>query len=371
MRGYRVTVLEKEDHVAAHQSGHNSNVVHAGLYYKPGSAKARMSVAGNRSIVDFAREHGVPVAVCGKLVVATAEEELPRLAELARRAETNGVPAKMISPAEAREYEPEVSCVAALRVESTGVTDYRAMCAALARLLAETGATLRLGTPALGIRRRSDRVEVATGDEVLRADALVNCAGLHADRVARLAGVIPSAQIVPFRGEYYELKPSARALVRGLIYPVPEPALPFLGVHLTRMLDGSVHAGPNAVLALRREGYSWRNFSAGDLAEAMRFPGLWRLARRYGYSVGVDEVLRSLSRKRFAASLARLVPAVTAADIVRAGAGVRAQAMRADGSLVEDFLIETAERQVHLINAPSPAATCALEIAKHVADQLT
>lgn len=370
-RGVDVTVLEKESRWAAHQTGHNSNVVHAGLYYKPGSFKARMSVAGNRSIVDFARQYGVPVEVCGKLVVATEKAELPALNTLAERAEANGVPAKMISPEEAREYEPEVACVAALRVESTGIIDFPAVCAVLVRLLDETGVDLRLNTPVQGIRTgATGGVEVATGDEVFRADALVNCAGLHSDRVARLAGLTPSARIVPFRGEYYELKPERRDLVRGLIYPVPDPALPFLGVHLTRMLDGSVHAGPNAVLALRREGYRWSDVSAKDVAEVATFPGTWRLARKYAFPTGMEEVLRSFSKKRFAASLARLVPAVTEDDIVRHGSGVRAQALRPDGGLVDDFLIETARDQVHVLNAPSPAATSALEIARHIADQV-
>jgi L-2-hydroxyglutarate oxidase len=369
-RGNRVTVLEKDDRWAGHQTGHNSNVVHAGLYYQPGSIKARMAVAGSRSIVDFARANGVPVEVCGKLVVATAETELPALHELARRAEANAVPAKLIEPAQAHEYEPEVSCVAALRVEGTGIIDFPAVCAALVRLLTEAGADLRLSTPALGIRPgRQGGVEVATGSEVIRADALVNCAGLHSDRIARLAGLTPRARIVPFRGEYYELRADRRHLVRGLIYPVPDASLPFLGVHLTRMLDGSVHAGPNAVLALSREGYRWRDISARDLREIVAFPGLWRLARRYPRTA-VDEVLRSLSRRRFAASLARLVPAVGEDDLVRAGAGVRAQALLPDGSMVLDFLIETAPNQVHVLNAPSPAATCALEIAAHVADQV-
>ncbi len=370
-RGTAVTVLEKERTWAAHQTGHNSNVVHAGLYYKPGSAKARMSVAGNKSIVDFAREHGVGVEVCGKLVVATEESELPALQVLAERAEANGVPARLVSPEEAREYEPEVSCVRALRVESTAIIDFPGVCAALVRLLEEKGADLRLGTSALGIRPgRTGGVEVATGSEVLRADVLVNCAGLQSDRVARLAGLTPSARIVPFRGEYYELRPERRHLVRGLIYPVPDPALPFLGVHLTRMLDGSVHAGPNAVLALRREGYRWRDVSPADLLDVARFPGAWRLARKYAFPTGLDEVLRSLSKRRFAASLARLVPAVGPDDIVRHGSGVRAQALRPDGSLVDDFLIETAPDQVHVLNAPSPAATSALEIASYVADQV-
>ncbi len=370
-RGLGVTVLEKEAGWATHQTGHNSNVVHAGLYYKPGSFKARMSVAGNRSVIDFARRHGVPVEVCGKLVVATGEQEIPALDVLAERAAANGVPAKRITPAQAREYEPEVSCVAALRVESTGIIDYPGVCAALVRLLGEAGADLRLNSAVLGIRAgRTGGVEVATAAGVVRARTLVNCAGLHSDRVARLAGLTPSARIVPFRGEYYELRPERRHLVRGLIYPVPDPTLPFLGVHLTRMLDGSVHAGPNAVLALRREGYRWTDFSARDVAEVATFPGTWRLARRHAIPTGLDEVRRSFSKKRFAASLARLVPAVTEDDIVRHGSGVRAQAMHRDGSLVDDFLIETARDQVHVLNAPSPAATSAFEIARHIADRV-
>ncbi|MDX8143972.1 L-2-hydroxyglutarate oxidase [Lentzea sp. BCCO 10_0061] len=365
-RGHDVTVLEKESHWAAHQTGHNSNVVHAGLYYKPGSLKARMSVAGNASMVAFAKEHGVPVDVCGKLVVATSTDELPRLNALAERAEANGVPARLISPAEAREYEPEVSAVSALRVESTAIIDFPAVCRVLVGLL--SGADLRLNSPALAIRSTDTGVAVATPQGIVRADALVNCAGLHSDRVARLAGLRPKATIVPFRGEYYELRPERRELVRGLIYPVPDPALPFLGVHLTRMLDGSVHAGPNAVLALRREGYRWAQVNPRDVFDVLRFPGTWKLAARFGRT-GLDEVLRSFSRKRFAASLARLVPAVGEDDIVRAEAGVRAQAMLPDGSLVDDFLIESAPRQVHVLNAPSPAATSALEIGRHIADE--
>jgi L-2-hydroxyglutarate oxidase len=369
-RGDQVTVCEKEDHWAAHQSGHNSNVVHAGLYYAPGSLKARMSVAGNASMIRFAREHGVPHQVCGKLVVATSQDELPRLHALAARAKDNGVPARLISPAQAREYEPEASCVAALRVESTAVIDFPAVCRTLAELLSDAGAELMPANPVLGIRAgRSGGIEVDTAAGVLRADALVNCAGLHSDRVARLAGLRPSARIIPFRGEYYELAPAARDLVRGLIYPVPDPGLPFLGVHLTRMIDGSVHAGPNAVLALSREGYRWSALSTRDIAETLRFGGTWRLARKYP-GTAASEVLRSLSRRRFAASLAKLVPAIGAEDIRPAGAGVRAQAVRPSGALVEDFLIDTAPGQVHVLNAPSPAATSSLEIAAHVADAL-
>jgi L-2-hydroxyglutarate oxidase len=370
LRGDQVTVCEKEDHWAAHQTGHNSNVVHAGLYYRPGSLKARMSVAGNASMVAFAEENGAPVDVCGKLIVATSDDEVPRLAALADRAKANGVPVTRLSPAQAREHEPEVACVAALWVDTTAVIDFPAVCTAMVAQLTEAGADLRLNTPVLGIRAgRAGGVEVATPEGVLRSDALVNCSGLQADRVARLAGLKPAATVVPFRGEYYELRPRARDLVRGLIYPVPDPALPFLGVHLTRMLDGSVHAGPNAVLALSREGYRWSDVSVRDIGEVARFPGMWRMARKFART-GVDEVARSLSRRRFAVGLARLVPALTPADLVRAESGVRAQAVLPDGSLVDDFLIETAPHQVHVLNAPSPAATSSLEIARHVADQL-
>lgn len=369
IRGAQVTVCEKEPRWAAHQSGHNSGVAHAGLYYAPGSHKARMAVAGCRSIVEYARANGVRAEVCGKLVVATSSGELPRLRALATRAEANGVPAKLISPAEAREYEPHVACVQALRVETTALVDFPGVCDALADELTSGGADLRLNTPVRAIRARADGVELHTPSGTLRADAIVNCAGLHADRVARLAGLTPPARIVPFRGEYYALRPGAQQLVRGLIYPVPDPALPFLGVHLTRMLDGSVHAGPNAVIALRREGYRWRDVSVRDAAQIAGSPGVWRLAWRYRRTA-VDEVVRSLSRRRFARSLQRLVPALTADDIARDGTGVRAQALRPDGSLVDDFLILRAAHGVHVLNAPSPAATCALEIARNIADQV-
>jgi L-2-hydroxyglutarate oxidase len=368
-RGYDVTVLEKEGGWAAHQTGHNSGVVHAGLYYKPGSLKARLSVAGNESVVRFAKEHGVAVEVCGKLVVATDATELPQLTKLAERAEANGVPARMLTPAEAREYEPEVACVAALHVASTGIIDFGGVCAALRGRLAEHGADLRTNAEVKAIRAEPGRIAVATTAGVFRADALVNCAGLQSDLVARMAGLRPAARILPFRGEYHELRPEARHLVRGLIYPVPDPRFPFLGVHLTRGIDGEVHAGPNAVLGLRREGYRWRDVSAGDLAGMLAYPGLWRLARQH-LRTGAAEVARSLSRRRFAAAVARLVPAVTADDLVPAGSGVRAQAITRAGTLVDDFLVETAPRQVHVLNAPSPAATSSLEIAKHVADQV-
>ncbi|SNT33278.1 L-2-hydroxyglutarate oxidase [Asanoa hainanensis] len=364
-----VTVIDKEPRVAAHQTGHNSGVIHAGVYYKPGSLKARLCAAGRTSMVDFCATHGIPHEVCGKMIVAADESEVPRLHALHERAVANGLPARLVSAAEAKELEPELRCVEALRVESTGIVDFAAVCITLADLAGRAGATLRLGTAVTGIETRGHDqiVRTTTGD--LTADVLVNCAGLHADRVARLAGVEPPARIVPFRGEYYELTPSRRGLVRGLIYPVPDPQFPFLGVHLTRMIDNTVHAGPNAVLALAREGYRWSTINPKDIADFLAYAGLWRLARQHiGY--GLTEVRRSLSRRLFAESLARLVPAITEADLTPAGAGVRAQAITRAGTLVDDFLIVTRDRQVHVLNAPSPAATSSLEIAKHIVAQL-
>jgi L-2-hydroxyglutarate oxidase len=365
----RVTVLEKEPRVGAHQTGHNSGVIHAGVYYAPGSLKAQLCRAGSQSMVDFCAEHGIPAKICGKLIVATDEAELPRLRALHERARANGLPAEMISPAEAREHEPEVSCVAALHVASTGIVDFGAVCTTLAGLVEKAGGEVQLGARVTGLDGRDGRQIVHTTAGDFEADALVNCAGLHADRVARLAGVDPPARIIPFRGEYHQLRADRRHLVRGLIYPVPDPQFPFLGVHLTRMIDGSVHAGPNAVLALSREGYRWSAVNLADVADFTGYPGLWRLARRH-LRYGLGEVRRSLSARRFAASLARLVPAVTAADLEPCQAGVRAQAVKPTGELVDDFLIVTRERQVHVLNAPSPAATSSLEIAKRIVAHL-
>jgi L-2-hydroxyglutarate oxidase len=365
-----VTVLEKENRPAAHQTGHNSGVIHAGVYYKPGSLKATLCKTGSRSMVDFCREHGIDVRICGKLIVATDPAELPRLDALFERASANGLPVTRVTPEQAREYEPHVSCVAGIHVASTGIVDFGQVCYALAEAVEKGGGAVRLGARVTALHASPDgSTVVQTTHGELTADHLINCAGLHSDRVARMAGLRPPARIIPFRGEYYELRPERRDLVRGLIYPVPDPQFPFLGVHLTRMIDGSVHAGPNAVLALAREGYSWGRIRPRDVVDVAMYPGLWRLARRHlGY--GMTEVRRSLSRRLFAESLARLVPDLTGDDIVRAGAGVRAQAVAPDGSLVDDFLIVRARRQVHVLNAPSPAATSSLEIAKHLVRHL-
>jgi L-2-hydroxyglutarate oxidase len=374
-RGDEVTVLDKEDGLARHQTGRNSGVVHSGLYYAPGSLKATMAAAGARSMVAYARSRGVAVDVCGKLVVATGPEELPGLQKLAERAVANGVPARRVTPAEAREHEPHVRALAALRVDSTGIVDYPGVCRALAADVTAAGGRIVLGEELLAARTVADapgtrgRREVRTDNADREADALVVCAGLHADRVARACGLEPEARIVPFRGEYYELTPEAGDQVRGLIYPVPDPRFPFLGVHLTRGIEGHVHAGPNAVLALAREGYTWRDVSPRDLADSLAWPGLWRLAAR-NVVPGAAEVGRSLSTRAFARSLARLVPGITASDLVPAPSGVRAQALRRDGGLVDDFLVQTAGRQVHVLNAPSPAATASLEIARHIVERL-
>ena len=364
--GTQVVVCEKESRWGTHQTGRNSGVIHSGLYYAPGSQKALMCRRGAASMIAFARDNGVAVEVTGKLVVAVDNAELPRLAALRDRGLANGLAVREVDPDEAVGFEPHLRCVRALHVPSTGIVDFTGVCAALVRHLEHAGADLRLNSAVVGLRRfqLATVVETTSGD--LEADAVVNCAGLYSDRVARMAGLRPDARIVPFRGEYYELTPSARHLVRGLIYPVPDPAFPFLGVHLTRGIDGSVHAGPNAVLALAREGYRWRTVQLRDLAETLRFAGFWRLAGQH-YRSGMEEMLRSASLHRFADSLRRLVPDIGDDDLVRAEPGVRAQAITSDGRLVDDFLIERDARTVHVLNAPSPAATSALEIAEHVA----
>lgn len=365
----QVTVLEKERQVGQHQTGRNSGVIHAGVYYRPGSLKARFCQAGNRSMVEFCAAHGVAHQVTGKLIVATESAELPRLEALRERALANGLAVRMLTAPEARECEPHVACVAAMHVPSTGIADFGGVCRALAALVDKAGGQVRLDVRVTGVRVSGDGVVVRTTGGDVPGDVLINCAGLYADRIARMAGFDPPARIIPFRGEYYELRADRRDLVRGLIYPVPDPTFPFLGVHLTRMVDGGVHAGPNAVLATSREGYRWSRVSVRDVTDTARWPGIWRLGRRH-LRYGLSEVRRSLSRRRFAADLARLVPGVTPADLVPAPAGVRAQAVHRDGSLVDDFLIETRPGQLHVLNAPSPAATSSLEIAKHLVEQL-
>lgn len=368
-RGLGVTVVEKESRWAMHQTGHNSGVIHAGPYYKPGSLKATMCLAGNQSMTEFAREYGIAFERGGKLIVATSEEEVPRLDALAERAAANGVSCRLISIDEAREREPHVGGVKALYVENTGIIDYKAVSAKLAELAVEQGTQLILGSRVRGIRNIGDKVIVEHDRGHVESDILVNAAGLHSDSVARLAGLKPTARIIPFRGEYFELREESKELVRGLIYPVPDPEMPFLGVHFTRMIDGSVHAGPNAVLALAREGYRWSSISMRDVLSTATFPGFAKFAANNART-GVREVIRSMSKKAFARDLAKLVPEITTEDLVPSAAGVRAQAFGRDGRLLDDFVIEQNHNQVHVLNAPSPAATTSLEIAKYIENLL-
>jgi L-2-hydroxyglutarate oxidase len=328
-----------------------------------------MGQAGSLSMKAFAEEHGITVKITGKLVVATDTKQIPALEELYRRGQANGVPCRVITPEEAREYEPHVRTVSALRVESTGIVDYRGVCDTLRRLIEENGGQVLFGQKIVGVASKNDGITVTTKLGEFRGDDFVNCAGLHSDRVARLAGLNPQVRIIPFRGEYFELTPQESHKVKGLIYPVPDPEFPFLGVHFTRMFNGSVHAGPNAVFALAREGYSWLQINPRDVLDSAVWPGLWILGKKF-WRTGIDETLRSFSQKRFLGSLRELIPDLSDDSLVPTHAGVRAQAMKRDGSLVDDFYFERAPRQIHVLNAPSPAATAALEIGKRIADEV-
>jgi L-2-hydroxyglutarate oxidase len=366
-RRLALTVLEAESRLAAHQTGHNSGVIHSGLYYKPGSAKAHTCAEGRELLYRFCQEQGLPHERCGKLVVATHPGELPALAELERRGRLNGLEGLLrLDGAALRDHEPHVRGVAGLLVPQTGIVDYQAVTEAYARQVREAGGRIRLGARLLGCHRETGGLVLATTAGDVRCRYLINCGGLQSDRIARLCGVDPGVQIIPFRGEYYELVPQRRSLVRNLIYPVPDPRLPFLGVHLTRMIQGGVEAGPNAVLAFRREGYRLADVSARDLLEMARFGGFWRMARRFWPS-GLAELYRSLSKRAFWQALRRLVPELRMGDIERAGAGVRAQAVQPNGDLVDDFRILQAERMVHVLNAPSPAATASISIGRTIA----
>lgn len=372
--GRTVAVVEREPRIAAHQTGHNSGVIHSGLYYAPGGLKARLAVAGCAETVSFCRAHDLPLDVGGKLVVATEEDELPRLAELARRGAANGVPTELLDPVAIGRVEPHVRGLAALRVPSTGVCDFRRVAETLGELVVKEGGDLHLGRDVRALVPRRDDVVVRTDDGDLLGTQAVACAGLRSDELARASGADPGVRILPFRGEYLGLRPPADELVRGLVYPVPDPAFPFLGVHATRGVDGHVHVGPNAVLALAREGYHWGTVRPAELARSLAYPGLLRLARRH-WRYGLGEVRRSLSRTAMAERVRRLLPDVRAEDLEPAGAGVRAQAVRPDGALVDDFLFVAQGRGagavLHVLNAPSPAATAALPIGREILRHLT
>ena len=363
----RLTVLEKEPRLATHQTGHNSGVIHSGIYYKPGSYKARLCVEGARLMHAFFAEHSIRVDHIGKVIVATSAAELPRLQTLLDRGTANGVPGlRLIEPPEVRELEPHVAAVRGIHSPATAIVDYVEVAQAIARGLAQRGVTVLTGAGVSAIRRTGEGFELRTGAGPVRARRLVNCAGLHSDRVARMAGAQPDVRIVPFRGEYYMIRPERHDLVRGLIYPVPDPEFPFLGVHFTRTVHGEVEAGPNAVLAFAREGYRLGRINLAELAGTLGYRGFWAMARRY-WRMGGYEMYRSLSKAAFVEALQRLVPAITAADVTPGGAGVRAQAVARDGSLVDDFRIVGSAEAVHVLNAPSPAATASLAIGRHVA----
>jgi L-2-hydroxyglutarate oxidase len=365
--GVQVTVLEKEGGVGRHQSGHNSGVLHSGLYYKPGSKRAVLARRGIRQMVEFCQAHSISHDVCGKVVVATREDEIPRLNSLFERGQQNGLrDLRLLGPEELREIEPHAAGLAAIRVPEEGIADYPAVCDTLAALIREQGGEVVTSACVTAIRREAPGWRVIHSQGESGADWLVTCAGLHSDRVAALTGRKRSVRIVPFRGEYYMIRPERQFLVRNLIYPVPDPAFPFLGVHFTRMIRGGIEAGPNAVLAFAREGYSKRIVSLPDLADALTFPGLWRFLSRYP-RVSWDEMRRSFSPELFCRTLQRLVPEIQLSDLVPGGAGVRAQAMSPDGSLVDDFSFVQGDHEIHVVNAPSPAATSSLAIGDEIA----
>lgn len=365
----RVLLLEKENVWAAHQTGRNSGVIHSGIYYKPGSFKARFAREGNRSMVEFCREHGIEHDICGKVIVATEAKELPLLENLYQRGLANGLSIKKITPDELREREPHCAGIAAILVPSAGIVNYKQVSQTYARMIEERGGELRLNTRVEKITNNPHEVVIDTNRGTFRTKFVINCAGLHSDRVAKLGGAQVDAKIVPFRGEYYELKPEKRYLVKHLIYPVPNPDFPFLGVHFTRMIGGDIHAGPNAVLSLKREGYTKLDINLRDAIESITYPGFLRLARK-NWRDGAYEIIRSFSKAAFVRSLQKLIPEVQTDDLVPSKAGVRAQALRHDGGLVDDFLIVQGNRSMNVCNAPSPAATASLEIGKAVVDQI-
>jgi L-2-hydroxyglutarate oxidase len=359
-------LVEKENAIARHQSGHNSGVIHSGIYYKPGSLKARFCVEGAAAMVEFCREHNIPFEICGKVVVAASEDEIPRLQSLLERGQANGITGlKLLDREQLREIEPHCAGLRGLRVPGTGITDFAAVCEKYAHFIAAQGGTVSTGTEVTGLIRRNGETVVETSRGAFGAAYVINCAGLHSDRVSQMAGQKSDIMIVPFRGEYYDLIPEKEYLVRSLIYPVPDPRFPFLGVHFTRRIRGGVDAGPNAVLALKREGYRRTDFSLRDAASTIAYPGFWRMAAKY-WRNGAGELYRSFSKGAFVKALQRLVPEISSADLVADGSGVRAQALGRDGSLVDDFQFVRAENMLHVYNVPSPAATASLPIGRAI-----
>lgn len=368
--GLRVLVLEKEPQLGFHQSSHNSGVIHSGLYYRPGSIKAKTCLSGAAEMTRFCQDHGIPHKICGKLITATQEQELPLLEELFRRGTANGVPGlRILMSEQMREIEPHCAGVRALYVPGTGITDYSLVTLKFAEMVKERGGELRTCVKAMGFLYRDGGVIVETTVGPFKTRFVVNCAGLHSDRVSRLAGACTDSIIVPFRGEYYELRADKEYLVKGLIYPVPNPQFPFLGVHFTRRIQGGVEAGPNAVLAFKREGYRKTDFSLTETVTTLMYPGFWRMAKRY-WRTGIAELHRSLSKRAFVLALQRLVPEVREVDLRPSGSGVRAQALERNGTLVDDFRFARSDRMMHVLNVPSPAATASIPLGRMIADML-
>jgi L-2-hydroxyglutarate oxidase LhgO len=364
----RVVVLEKEPAVGRHQTGHNSGVIHSGIYYKPGSLKAKNCVAGAQAMVEFCREQGIAYEICGKVVVATDQPELPGLEELKRRGTANGVPGlTMIGVEQLREFEPHCTGIAALYVPGTGIVNYSLVAQKYAELIQAGGGQILTDCPVQGIVQRAGETVLETERGSIKASRVINCAGLYSDRIMRMAGEKNGLRIVPFRGEYYEIVPARRKLVRNLIYPVADPRFPFLGVHFTRRISGGIEAGPNAVLALKREGYRKTDFNLKDAVETAMFPGFWKMAAKYWQS-GLGEYYRSLNKQAFARALQKLVPEIQSEDLEPAGAGVRAQALDSTGRLLDDFAIVESRQFIHVCNVPSPAATASLVIGKQISE---
>jgi L-2-hydroxyglutarate oxidase len=368
--GVSLAVIEKEPEVAAHQTGHNSGVIHSGIYYKPGSLKARLCTEGVNALLRFCDKHAIPYEICGKVIVATSQNESVQLDELHRRGIANGLKGlRMLTGGEIRELEPHASGIRGIHVPATGIVDYGIVARKYAELIERGGGTIHVSHEVNGLRPSGNNTVIETTRGPIEAQLVINCAGLHSDRVSRMANARLDLTIVPFRGEYYELVPDKRHYVRSLIYPVPDPRFPFLGVHFTKRIGGGVEAGPNAVLALKREGYAKTSFSSGDVWEYATFPGFWVMVAKY-WTVSVDEYYRSLSKAAFVRSLQRLVPEITADDLVPGGSGVRAQALGVDGKLIDDFHFAYTKGVVHVCNVPSPAATASLAIAKHVVETI-
>jgi len=371
LKGARILVFEKEPAVGRHQTGHNSGVLHAGLYYKPGSLKARLAVSGIRQMISFCAENGVPYEICGKLVVATDQQELPRLHDLHERGRQNGLEGlALLGPEQMREIEPHVGGVAALRVPQEGIVDYAKVCEVLVRKIVEAGGKVMTNARVHRLRRNGSGWLVETSAGEFSVDYIVNCAGLHCDRVSELAGERRPVRIIPFRGEYYKIRSDRQYLVRNLIYPVPDPKFPFLGVHFTRLIHGGIEAGPNAVLAFAREGYRKSDINVRDLADTFSYSGFWRFLARYP-SMCWSELRRSFSRELFCRSLQSLVPEIRPEDLDTGGAGVRAQAIDPKGDLVQDFRLVEAPHALHVLNAPSPGATASLAIGDEIAGRVT